>query len=267
MRLKTIWKRCRRWQVAILAALLGLFLLLWWAVSPYILYPVAEVFETPAFAAIDSGMISVKTDNGVLLLRLISHGQRLREGGSPAATRPIPGERDETVYRYDPQKRKFSEVTADVWRSAEGPVAERVGQYGGGPGIMLDNRTHVNKVYKDGRPVSTKGQTALDMASHSRGKLLAIISASGRRSSGFLGFGGSNGATGKYYCEFFTLPDLKRVYSPVYLPMGSTDEALHGCWTADEQYFVITSSETYTGVKRVAIIKMSEVGGHGRIAD
>jgi hypothetical protein len=185
---------------------------------------VSSLFTTESWVGIEGypGGISLRTTSNVDLL--LKHNNA------------------DIIYRYDPRAKQFSLVDSENWSNASGEIVDCNTQVGKEPWrINIDRET--NKLMVDDKEVKgVRGQVHLRYQFNSRSDKIAVLSASGRKSSSLLPFLGEGGASGIHYNQIFSFPEMSSIHSMVGLPFTTEKINYRSCWSADEKYIVYSDA-------------------------
>jgi hypothetical protein len=178
-------------------------------------------------------------DKNGLLLKRFDYSYEEKAGEAKAK---------EKVWRYDPKAITLSLASATDWEKASGPVGDSYGRSDWSSSsslVRIDRKTSTRQVLlKDGRKLVTAGETPLDFAISPSGRKVAILSASGGRSSSgslLMPFGGNGWIVGQHYHQVWLLPSGLPLGEAVRLPLRSKyDIKLR--WSPDEKYVMYNDS-------------------------
>ena len=142
------------------------------------------------------------------------------------------------VYRYDPATKQLQLVNVETWANSTGEIIDCNSQVGKEPWrIRIDRET--NKLLVDNIEMKNiKGSIHLRYQFASRSDKLAVLSASGKKSSSLMPFLGEGGASGIHYSQVFSFPELVPIGSSVELPFTTEKVAFSSCWSANEKFIV-----------------------------
>jgi len=185
---------------------------------------VSSLFITEAWVGLDGypGGISLRTTSDVDLL--LKHNNA------------------DVVYKYSPRDKQLLLVNIETWSNAADEIVDCNTQVGKESWrINIDRET--NKLLVDGKEgKGIKGQVHLRHQFTSTGDKIAVLSASGKKSSSLLPFLGEGGASGTHYNQVFGFPSLVSMYSVVELPFTTENITYRSCWSSDERYIVYSDA-------------------------
>jgi len=141
--------------------------------------------------------------------------------------------RSEIVYRFEPRQ-SLTAVGSTEWNRLKSSIAVCAWQSPPMSVLRIDSY----KLFASDRPITTAGRTVLKLASAPSGKRVAVLSASGSAATSILPFVGASGASGRYYHQVMSLPEVEPVGQPVEVPMQHEYDSLIPCWSTDERYVV-----------------------------
>jgi hypothetical protein len=143
----------------------------------------------------------------------------------------------ETVYRYEAGATTLTPTTEQAWRAANSPIAECGKQSAPAPQAMdIDKRTH--RLIAGTKTISTEGRTVMRLAESPSKRFVAVLSATGPPKPSLIPFYGGSTASGEYYHQILSLPDLVSIGSAVRIPLERESDVLIPCWSADEKNIV-----------------------------
>lgn len=144
----------------------------------------------------------------------------------------------DTVYRYDSAIKQLQLVNAETWANATSEIIDCNSQVGKEPWrIRIDRKT--NKLFVNNSEVKNiKGPIHLRYQFSSRSDKLAVLSASGKKSSSLMPLLGEGGASGIHYNQVFSFPELVPIGSAVELPFTTEKVAFSSCWSSDDKFIV-----------------------------
>jgi hypothetical protein len=145
--------------------------------------------------------------------------------------------RRDTIYKYDPSTHSLTAVSNAEWLRTNTPIAE-CGKQGDPSPLLLKIETASHQLFAGDRPIKAAGRTALKLTEAPSGKFAAVLSASGNADTSIIPFTGGSGASGQYYHQIMSLPDVQAVGQPVRLPVRRKNDSLIPCWSADERYVI-----------------------------
>jgi hypothetical protein len=145
--------------------------------------------------------------------------------------------RHDTIYKYDPSRQSLTAVSNAEWLRTNTPITECGKQGYPSPSLLkIDTQSH--QIFAGDRTIKAAGRTALKLTEAPSGKFAAVLSASGNADTSIIPFAGGSGASGQYYHQVMSLPDVRAVGQPVRLSVRRKYDSLIPCWSADERYIV-----------------------------
>ncbi|HEV2764155.1 MAG TPA: hypothetical protein VGV38_14320 [Pyrinomonadaceae bacterium] len=151
----------------------------------------------------------------------------------------------ETLYRYDPAARALTQVGAEAWERAVGPVAECARQFAPPESkLALDQKADRLRA-AGGREVATAGRVPLALVASPSGRWVAVLSADGPKKGSLMPFSGDT-VLGRRLQQVLSLPAAAAVGSPVVLPVLNEGDVPVACWSADEQFIVYHDYNFYS---------------------
>lgn len=164
----------------------------------------------------------------------------------------------DTPYRYEIRSRALVPIAEQEWQMATGPVAECGKQFAPAPQVVDIDRAS-NKLVSPEGSLPAAGRTPLRLTQAPNGKKVAVLSAEGNLGSSVVPFSGGSGASGQHYLQIMSLPKVATLGKPSRIPHKRDYDSLIPCWSADEQFVVIYSSQfNYLSIVETQLILNSE---------
>jgi len=201
---------------------------------------VSPRYDTPGWP--ETGSLLLRCDNQADRELLIAHVRdediyRVVTEGELA----VP---DSTIFRFTSFGEEFEVVDVAGWKSATGPTI-----WSTAPFLEPFELSNDLLLYR-GQRVKTHGQTVMAVIASPDRKLIAVLSATGRRFGDLMPFLSRPRPTGARYHQVYRRSDGSEVGSPILLPFERENDTFHPYWSADASYVVYP----HTRFKYVSVI-------------
>lgn len=201
-------------------------------------WPIALSYSTVASSFSDDISIMVDCQHPEKMLIRFFQKHPIPVDPTSGDLRPGSNERTHAVFEFDRQTSTLVEVDDDLWIQARGERCARSTCFLPVLGLKISSK---HELLLKGRKVATAGRTVLGYEVSTDGRYAAVLSATGRPRSSWMPFiGGPKWAGGTHFHELFEFPSMKRLGTPVRLPLASRRSQILILWAPCSAYVLYT---------------------------